>query len=226
MAMTSLDLEHNLFLLPCTWVSPLPLCSNSRTHGEGAFWWQKAESQGHAERPLSIFCEQGWLVKESHMGQSYVLLPQGGTSSHVSMGVKNDPPTDEEINNCEQKCNLDRLCFSELNFSKNELDSFSPFFSEIVAENWHVIFILLGSPLFHHIQNCRSPPYPLALLFISQTKWQVCAHSLGHGYYGNYCSESWMGLTESRCIGEILGASPNKRHCGKLCGDLALKELP
>lgn len=43
------------------------------------------------------------LVRESHRGQSHALLPSGGTSSHVPMGVKNDPPTDEEINSREQK---------------------------------------------------------------------------------------------------------------------------
>lgn len=69
-------------------------------------------------RPLGTFAYIT-LVKESHMRQSHVLLPSGGTSSHVPVGVKNDPPTDEEINNREQKCNLDGLWFSELNFSKN-----------------------------------------------------------------------------------------------------------
>lgn len=130
MAPKSLDLEQYLFP---THIYPLQLdssllylCSNLGPKLKN----QCLVSEGKEVRPFNTtalnvllagvgFGTSAYIAqaKESHTEQGPVLLPQGDTSSQWS--VKNHPPSKEEMNNQEKKCNLDRSQISELKFSKN-----------------------------------------------------------------------------------------------------------
>lgn len=93
------------------------------------------------------------------MEQGHVLLPQGDTSSQWS--VKYDPPTEEKMNNQEQKYNLERPQISELKFSNMII---LPQFSNRKQPKANMSFSVCSGHLsFTDVQNYNYLSYLLAL---------------------------------------------------------------